>query len=163
MTSTTPRSVKQSPPSGLAQALIAASVHFGSLERDAENPYHKSKYLSLSALLQAVRPALSDAGVLIHSCYKVLGGSFVVETTLCHAASGEQISSSFPVLDPSPQKAGSAGTYGLRYNLMQLLAIAPADDDGNSAAGLMDTPAEFTPPQPQQTVGTFAPGGNPFI
>lgn len=128
-------------------ALIAAQVNFGPLEKDADNPYFKSKYLSLGALLNAVRPALSDAGILITSSYVLLTQGWVVETILHHAPSGTQLTSQFPVIDVSnSQKVGASGTFAMRYNLLQLLGIAAADDDGNSAARLTP-PDDFLGPQ----------------
>lgn len=129
------------------QAILAASVNFGSLEKDSENPYLKSKYLSLAALFKAVRPALTDQGVLITGCIRLLPQGWVIETTLVHVLTGEKLESQFPVEDTSPQKIGSTRTYGERYNLLQLLGIAAADDDGNSAAGLAD-PGDFLGPPP---------------
>ena len=103
----------QPAPSNIYTALLAAAVNFGSLEKDADNPYFKSKYLSLGALLNAVRPALSDQGVLIISGYELLPQGWVVQTTLYHAPSDTCLSSRFPVTDNSgSQKIGSAGTFG---------------------------------------------------
>ena len=47
------------------QAILAASAEFGPLTKDAANSYLKSSYLSLPALLKAVREPLSDQGVVI--------------------------------------------------------------------------------------------------
>lgn len=145
-----PAPAPQAPPptaTSIYQALLAASANFGSLAKQAENPYYKSKYLALPDLLAAVRAPLADSGIVITSGFKLVTGGFVVETKLHHIPTGEQISSQFPVVDCSPQKAGAAGTFGMRYNLLQLLGIAPEDDDGNSAAGLTD-PLGFAGPAP---------------
>jgi hypothetical protein len=139
---------QSSTPDNLTTALLAASVNFGSLEKDADNPYFKSKYLSLGALLNAVRPALSDQGVLIVSRYLLVPQGWVVDTTLYHSPSNTFVVSQFPVADVnSPQKVGAAGTFGMRYNLLQLLGVAASDDDGNSAAG-MAAPDDFLGPPP---------------
>lgn len=128
------------------QALLAASVNFGSLEKDSDNPYFKSKYLSLGALLNAVRPALSDQGIIIASRYELVPQGWVVTTTLLHVLTGGTLESSFPVTDTSgSQKIGAAGTFGMRYNLLQLLGIAAADDDGNSTSNLT-APDDFLGP-----------------
>jgi hypothetical protein len=137
-----------STPDNLTTALLAAAVNFGSLEKDSDNPYFKSKYLSLGALLNAVRPALSDQGVLIVSRYLLIPQGWVVETTLIHGPSGTMQSSQFPVVDCSnSQKIGASGTFAMRYNLLQLLGVAASDDDGNSAAGLA-APDDFLGPPP---------------
>ena len=127
-------------------AILAASAHFGSLERDTPNPYFKSNYMSLSGLLKAVRVALSYQGVIITSGFVQSGGQFVIKTTLRHISTGTEISSSFPVLDlTGPQKVGSCATYAMRYSLMHLLGIAPEDDDGNSN---IPAPGQFAGPDP---------------
>jgi hypothetical protein len=128
-------------------AVLAASASFGSLQRDSANPYFKSHYLSLPALLKAVREPLSDQGVIITSGFAQVGPGFVVLTTLRHIPTGSAISSSFPVTDLSnPQKIGSSGTYGLRYNLLHLLGIAPEDDDGATVAA---NPNQYMGPDPR--------------
>jgi len=122
----------------LDKALIAARSNYGSLARDADNPYFKSRYLTLDKLLAAVTPALGEQGLSLSSSYSVTAaGGFMVTTTLSHIGGGFRYSC-LPVLDASKSQAmGSAGTYALRYNLSQLLAIAAEDDDdGNSADGL---------------------------
>jgi len=129
------------------QALLAASVNYGSLEKDSENPYFKAKYLSLPSLLKAVRPALTDQGILITGSLRLLPQGWVVETVLVHVLTSETLVSQFPVEDTSPQKIGQTRTYGERYNLLQLLGIAASDDDGNSAAGLA-VPDDFLGPPP---------------
>jgi hypothetical protein len=144
-------------------AILTAAVNFGTLEKDAENPFFKSKYLSLSGLLQAIRPALSDEGILIQSAYKIVGTGFIVETSLLHLPSQTSIKSEFPVTDLNPQKVGAAGTFGMRYNLLQLLAIAPEDDDGSSLSDLKPgqaTPDQFLGPNPtgsQRTQPAYQP------
>jgi hypothetical protein len=158
--------------SNIYTAILAASVNFGPLVKDAENPFFKgkdgraSKYLSPSALLAAVRPPLTDEGVIITGGYKLIPQGWVVETILYHTPSGTSVSSWFPITDTETvygppdqygkqkqvganghQKVGTAGNYGMRYNLFQLLGIAAADDDGNSTSNLIP-PDDFLGPAP---------------
>jgi hypothetical protein len=133
------------PASDVYAAVLAASAHYGSLERDSDNSYFKSKYLSLSSLLKAVREALSDQGVMITSAFVQSGNQFVIRTALRHIPTGTEISSSFPVIDvTNPQKVGSCATYAMRYSLLHLLGIAPEDDDGGS----VPHPGQFAGPAP---------------
>ena len=137
--------VTKAAPMDIYQAILAASSSFGSLAKEANNTYLKSLYLSLPALLKAVREPLSDQGVIITSAFVQSGQQFVIETTLRHIGSGTEISSCFPVLDMSnPQKVGACATYGFRYSLMHLLGIAPEDDDGASIAN----PQQYAGPIP---------------
>ena len=127
------------------QAILAASAEFGPLTKDANNTYLKSNYLSLPALLKAVREPLSDQGVVIASAFVQVGSQFVVRTTLYHCSSRTSVSSDFPVLDlTNPQKVGACSTYGFRYNLLLLLGVAAADDDGATVSL-----QQFVGPDPQ--------------
>ena len=116
--------------SALNGAIATAFGSFGSLTKDGDNAYLKTSYLTLSTLLDAVRPALMTQGVIITSALRLVPGGFVCQTTLHHSGGGWR-SSQFPVGDPgNPQKVAAAATYGLRINLQQLLAITGQDDDG---------------------------------
>jgi hypothetical protein len=56
---------------------------------------------------------------------------------LCHAESGEWMSSNYPinVKDASnPQQLGSALSYARRYGLQSVLLLNASDDDGSVAA-----------------------------
>jgi hypothetical protein len=111
-------------------AIAAALPSFGSLAKDGDNTYLKTSYLTLPALLEAVRPALMTQGVLITSSLRLVPGGFVCQTTLQHSGGGWR-TSQFPVGDPSnAQRVAAAATYGLRINLQQLLAVCGVDDDG---------------------------------
>ena len=129
------------------QAILAASAEFGPLTKDASNSYLKSHYLSLPALLKAVREPLSDQGVVITSSFVQVGAQFVIRTMLHHCSSNTSISSDFPVLSmESPQKVGACSTYAMRYSLLHLLGIAAADDDG---ATVSTAPQQYVGPDPQ--------------
>ena len=139
----------------LDAALVAAGAQFGTILKDADNPYFKSSYVSLPGLLAVVRPILRDQGVLIASSYQLTAAGFVVSTTLTHCSSGGWRLSTFPVPDPSkPQGVGASGTYGLRLSLLQLLAISGEDDDGNAATS--GAPVPNTVPMAQWAVPSSA-------
>lgn len=127
-------------------AIAAALPSFGSLAKDGDNTYLKTSYLTLPALLEAVRPALMAQGVLITSSLRLVPGGFVCQTTLQHSGGGWR-TSQFPVGDPSnAQRVAAAATYGLRINLQQLLAVCGVDDDGQ--AGVMPQQASPVWQQP---------------
>ena len=138
----------------LDAAVAAAFPAFGSLAKDGDNTYLKTSYLTLPALLDAVRPALMAQGVLVTSALRLVPGGFVCQTTLQHSGGGWR-SSQFPIGDPgNAQKVAAAATYGLRINLQQLLAITGQDDDGQPPQQFASpAPAYAAPPQqpaPQQ-------------
>lgn len=113
------------------QRLQAAQTALPALSKDAENSYLKSRYVSLPALLAAVRPALAEQSILLISSFEARDQGCFVVTSLVDLLSDGRVSSVFPVSNLEPQKVAAAGTYGLRVNLMQLLAIAAPDNDGN--------------------------------
>lgn len=108
-------------------------------------------YATLDAIVAAVRPALSENGlVLVQSViteeitHTTADGIRVereelLETRLIHS-SGEWFANNTPVLvadgENSAQAYGSAITYARRYGITQLLCVvADEDDDGNAASG----------------------------
>jgi len=118
----------------LLEAIAAASSGFGDLTKDSKNDYLKSQYLGLPGLLKAIKPPLIEQGVVVYSQVIYVSNFWVVRTTLAFADGSEEVSSDFPIPDPTnQQRIGAVITYGTRYNLFALLAICPEnDDDGNS-------------------------------
>lgn len=128
----------------IGKALAAANLEIESIAKDSTNPHFRSKYASLDAIMAAVRPILarhglsvlqgaSDYGIASDGGMRVTG--FSVDTRVLHV-SGEWIGSKIlmPVSKSDPQGVGSALTYGRRYGISALLALATdEDDDANSA------------------------------
>ena len=124
----------------LAPALVKAQADLKSITKDGTNPHFNSKYVTLDAIIDTVRPVLASHGLTL-----VQGGFpdmdvrpeiFGVETILLHD-SGEWISTTVevPLGKKDPQGAGAAITYGRRYGIASLLVLATdEDDDGNSAS-----------------------------
>lgn len=122
----------------LAGALTAFQNEIKDPARDADNPFFKSKYVTLDDLLRQVRPVLAKNGL---SFIQVPGGdgkSITIKTILLHV-SGQWIETepfSMIAAKTDPQGAGSAVTYGRRYALSAVLGVAwDDDDDGNKASG----------------------------
>lgn len=136
-----PQIMQQQRKVSLLEAIAAATNSFGELVKDTRNDFTKSPYQKLPALLQAIKPALVDQGIVIYTQVLAVGGSWVVRTTLAFIDGSEELSSDFPVTDASSMhKIGAVMTFGTRYNLYALLAICPVeDDDGN--AGSYSAPA----------------------
>jgi hypothetical protein len=120
----------------LSQALVKFHSQFKPIRKDAQNPFFKSDYLTLSGILDAVRSPLALNGLAVVQTMKVNEVSTLLVTKLLHE-SGEELSSEMimPVLQ-DPQKMGSLITYYKRYQLQALLGISTADedDDGNSVS-----------------------------
>lgn len=120
----------------LAAALNKAQAEMSGAKKGAKNPFFKSKYADLNAVVDAVRIPFCENG-LSYSQFPIMHDNKVgVETILMHE-SGEWISSvlMLPMTKQDPQAAGSAITYARRYALQSIAGIPAEDDDGNSASG----------------------------
>lgn len=127
----------------LAPALLAAQRDMPAIVKDAENPHYKSTFASLDNIIAVVRPILNKHGfTLIQGAPELLTMEtphmMRVTSVLLHE-SGEWVASGvvIPIAKLDPQGAGQAVTYGRRYSLSPLLALATeTDDDGNSASNI---------------------------
>jgi hypothetical protein len=121
-----------------ASALVAAIGELSNVAKTAANPYFKSKYAPLDAIIDATRPILLKHGLAISQTPLFMEGTAGVETTIIHK-SGHSTTTTLllPIKDQSPQGVGGAITYARRYALAAVLGIASEDDDdGNVSSGL---------------------------
>lgn len=118
----------------LSKALCKAQSDMGGAVKDANNPFFKSKYADLSAVVRAVKEPFSSNGLSYTQFPIEDNGRIGVETILMHE-SGEFLSQKFTVqlAKQDAQGAGSAITYCRRYALQAIAGIPSEDDDGNSA------------------------------
>ena len=99
------------------------------LKKDANNPFLKSKYVTLDNILEHYTPRLNNDGIL---CFHNVVNKELV-TSLVLVESWETITSSFPLNNTDPQKQWSEISYWKRYNLWCLLNIqTDTDDDWNN-------------------------------
>jgi hypothetical protein len=114
----------------LLTALVAAKSTFKPIPKDKVNPFHKSKYASLDAVLGAVEPSLLLNGLTLS--HTVDSGRLI--TRLYHT-SGDFLESSFNLPELSdPQKLGSVISYYRRYAVCGLLSVTADEDDDAAAA-----------------------------
>jgi hypothetical protein len=124
----------------LSQALVKFHASLKPIQKDAQNPFFKSDYLTLSGIIDAIRPLLSANGLAVIQSMKVDSGINILITTLLHE-SGEQLSSEIILPGHAdPQRFGSLVTYYKRYQLQALLLISTSeeDDDGNSVSNVIN-------------------------
>jgi ERF superfamily protein len=146
----------------LAKALLCFQTEVENIKKDASNPFHKSKYASLTNILDGINQHLIRFGIVIMQSpsfqddprpYKTLdtdkngkpkedeGFFYPIKliTTVIHAESGEFMESEF-IVNPSkrdPQGIGSCITYMRRYALASILKLnVDDDDDGNNASNV---------------------------
>lgn len=123
----------------LYAALAKAQGDYPIIGSNRENPYFKSNYTDLDAILRAVRPALSKNGLGFIQQIRVMpDGSTVLHTILTHS-SGQWIESRNRVIPAKndAQTYGSTLTYQKRYAAMALLGVTcshdKTDDDAEIA------------------------------
>lgn len=119
----------------LAMALKKAQSEMGEVKFDSTNPFYKSKYASLGAVIESSKKALIDNGLSVSQPATVNEFGVGVTTLLMHE-SGEWIESAvtLPVVDQKniAQEAGKTITYLRRYSLASLLNLySDEDTDGN--------------------------------
>ena len=131
----------------IAPALLAAQKAITFAAKDSLNPHFKSKYADLPCVIDAVKPALNEAGIVfIQSASPSEPGYLAMTTRLMHQ-SGEWIedTATLPLPKADPQGYGSASTYARRYGLAAICGLYQDDDDGNAA----QKPAAQAPTQVQ--------------
>lgn len=125
----------------LAGALCKFQASMGAITKDAMNPFFKSKYASLSAIIEDTREPLAKQGLSFAQfpagyVAQDTGESVPLLNTILMHTSGEWMEEKFPIspVDGKPQSLGSAITYARRYALCAILGLQVEDDDGNEAS-----------------------------
>lgn len=129
--------------SKLAQALCEFHKRVSSIKRDASNPFFKSKYATLSNILDNIDKPLEESGLVVT---QFPNGDNGLTSILIHAESGEYIQSTYNMhpTKNDPQSIGSAITYARRYALGAILALNIEDDDDGNAASAKPQAAKQT-------------------
>lgn len=129
----------------IAKALITFHLKVEKVGRDANNPFFKSKYASLSNILEVINKPLTESGL---SFAQFPIGTHGLTTILMHGESGEYLEATYDMVPVKndPQGHGSALTYQRRYALASVLGLNIDDDDDGNAAS-----AKPAPPKQQLT------------
>ena len=117
----------------LAEALAKAQSEMEGAKKESTNPFFKSSYPDLHAVIKSSFPYLSKNGLSVSQGNEVIKGAVCVTTTLMHA-SGQWMRSKIklPLAKVDAQGVGAAVTYGRRYGLSAMVGIAQYDDDAQS-------------------------------
>lgn len=119
----------------LFSAISKAQEEMKVAAKDSSNPFFKSKYANLQAIIEAARPSLCKNGLsVVQQIISEESGDYLV-TTLGHS-SGQWISSKMRIapLKSDVQSLGSYITYLRRYSYATLVGVYDGeDDDGNEA------------------------------
>jgi len=117
----------------LAEALAKAQSELEGAKKESVNPFFKSSYADLHAVIKSSFPYLSKNGLSVSQGNEIVKGAVCVTTLLMHS-SGQWLRSKvkLPLSKVDAQGVGAAITYGRRYGLSAIVGIAQYDDDGNS-------------------------------
>jgi len=122
----------------IAPALLQAQSNIKFAIENAKNPHLKNNYADLSSVIDAVKKALNDAGIVfLQTPTPSFSGDdnrLHLTTRLLHE-SGEWIedTATCPLSKQDPQGFGSALTYLRRYSLSAICGLYADDDDGDRA------------------------------
>lgn len=127
----------------IATALAAFQGEMRDAPLDASNPHFKSKYATLTSVLETARPTLSKHGLALSHSVESDNDKYFVEAFLIHK-SGQFFKSKVDlILDKNNmQSLGSAITYAKRYSAISLIGMADTDDDANYASGKIEAPKQ---------------------
>lgn len=117
----------------ISKALSLFAIKVESIRKDANNPFFKSQYATLSNIIESSRDALSECGLSV-SQFPI--GEHSLITILMHE-SGEWMQSEYTMRPTKndPQGIGSVITYMRRYALASVLNLSiQEDDDANEAS-----------------------------
>lgn len=123
-------------PQNIYFKLHLAKQEIGKVTKGSNNPFFKSKYADLNAILEATEPILLKYSLLL--LQPILDGK--VCTQIIDIENGDMVTSELilPVItDPQKQIAGI--TYFRRASLQSLLSLQAVDDDGNEVTKTVST------------------------
>lgn len=116
----------------IAKALSLFQLKCDKIKKDANNPFFKSKYATLSNILDVIQLPLQECGLT----FSQMPDNDNLTTILIHVESGQYFQSEYCIhaAKVDPQGIGSAITYARRYALSAILGLnVDDDDDANSA------------------------------
>lgn len=116
-------------------ALAKAQGQFKPAVMDKVNPHYKSKFASLTSVMNACREGMTTNGLAIIQAVESYESGYLITTILGHS-SGQWISSQFKLIltKSDMQGLGSAISYARRYGVSAMLGIvSDEDDDANLA------------------------------
>lgn len=119
----------------LSDALSKAQSEMRGAVKESDNPFFKSKYADLGAVIEAARGPLSNHGLAVIQTTAFNEAGIDLVTTLTHK-SGQWIQGRLFIkpTKPDPQGFGSGMTYARRYAYAAIVGLAQVDDDGNAAS-----------------------------
>lgn len=114
----------------LFQKILALQADIKPIAKDSENPFFKSNYFDVNAVIASLRPLLSKHGLVVLQPLSEINGEPAIETHIIEASTGKQMGFKTPLIKhDDPQKYGSIITYTRRYALVSLFLLEGEEDD----------------------------------
>lgn len=121
----------------LAAALVAFHAKAKAPRKDAVNSHIRNKYATLESVLDAVRPVLTECGlVVLQTLGRSRDSQATTLTTLLLHTSGQYLSDTTVIPSSeakglsAPQNVGLSVSYMRRYSLLSILNLQAEDNDG---------------------------------
>ena len=148
--------------SNIYTALAKAQGQFQAVSKNQDNPFFKSKYLTLAGIMDVIRKPFADNELCVIQSPKVFkegNSTFITLKTIIAHSSGETLENelTLPIATgqriSDAQAIGSGITYARRYALQSLVGVSAdeEDDDGNSACGRVEQKPKPKPQEKQET------------
>ena len=137
------------PNANATASLVAALAALDNVKANKINPAFKAKYVSLDALLDAIKPVLLEHDLALIQTLVSQEGKVGVSTAFLHV-SGERFDFGTLLVKAdglTAQQIGGAITYIRRQSIQTACSISvDLDDDGAVASGYRPTPSQAAAP-----------------
>lgn len=131
-------------PTTARQDIVAFLNAIGNVHADRVNPAFRSRYASLSEVLDTVKGIAVRHNLAVHQTLSSSDGEVRISTVFLHADGTDYHAGSLAAKTAglTPQQLGSALTYLRRQSLQTAVGVSTdLDDDGASASGARPGPA----------------------
>ncbi len=138
-----------------ATALVKATSLIEGAVKDSDNPYFKSKYADLAAVIAAIKLPLSSNGIAFFQ--RLIPADRIQVQTVAIYKTGEILdlgTISLPAEKNTAQAVGSAISYARRYGLACAFSVPQVDDDGHAAS---EPKPEPKPAKAKQETVSYTP------
>ena len=136
-------------PQTATASLVAALAELDNVKANKINPAFKARYVTLDALLDAIKPVLLDHDLALIQTLVSEDGKVGVSTAFLHA-SGERFDFGKLMVKAeglTAQQIGGAITYIRRQSIQTACGISvDLDDDGAMASGFRPAPVSVSAP-----------------
>lgn len=123
----------------LFAALAKAQAEMQMAGLSSQNPFFKTRYADLAAIIKASRPALTKHGLsIVQQIITRDDGATFLHTMLCHS-SGQWVESRVRISPAKTdvQSLGSYITYLRRYSIAALCGIVASDEDDDAETAMI--------------------------